>query len=128
MRPLIYICSPLSDMPIEYLNWVGKMNDTALELTKQGWAPYVPGNDLLFLLRAREIVTKEMLLEIDVEFIRAAAAIYVIAKKHHSGVASEGVAFEIQTAGQFGKPVLYTLHDAEAELKGWKALHEPKKR
>jgi hypothetical protein len=128
MRPLIYICSPLSDMPVEYLRWVAKMNDVALELFKQGWAPIIPGNDLLFVYRSREPIQKPMLLEMDVEYIRAAAAVFVIAKKHHSGVASEGVAFEIHTAGQFGKPVLYTLPDADAELKGWKALHESKKK
>jgi hypothetical protein len=119
-HPLIYVASPLSDMPIAYLEWLGFMNDEALWLFDRGWAPIVPGNDLLFFYRSPRKLTKDDILSIDREYIRASHAIRVIAERHNDGRVSEGVAHEIEFAQSLGKPICRTRKEACTEYERWR--------
>jgi hypothetical protein len=120
-RPLIYVASPLSDMPINYIEWLGIMNNEALLLFDLGWAPIIPGNDFLFFYRSPRKLSMDDILSIDREYIRASWAIRVIAERHHDGRVSAGVAHEIEFAESLSKPICRTggeVYDAYAE---WQA-------
>jgi hypothetical protein len=117
MRPLIYIASPLSEMPLDYLHWLGKMNDKAFELWEQGWAPYIPGNDLLFCYRSPKPFTPDELYEIDASYVAASDAVYIIAMYHNDGRESVGVKMEHDLALQLDIPIVYTMEGAEQLLK-----------
>jgi hypothetical protein len=119
-RPLIYIASPLSDLPISYIAWLGIMNDEGLYLFDQGWAPIIPGNDFLFFYRSPHPLTKDDILSVDREYIRASYAIRVIAERHNDGRVSEGVAHEIEFAQSLGKPICRTREEACTEYERWR--------
>lgn len=111
-KPLIYVASPLSDMPLNYLYWLGAMNTTALKLYDMGWAPLIPGNDLLFCYRAERPIMMEELLDIDMSYIEACSALYVVAYNHFNGKPSEGVTKELAHATACHIPVVSSLKEA----------------
>jgi hypothetical protein len=119
VRPLLYVASPLSDLPINYLEWLGLMNSEAEWAFEQGWAPLIPGNDLLFCYRSARKFTIEDLLEIDREYIRASWAIRVISEKHRDGRTSYGVGREIAMAGNFGVDICRTREETVLSYERW---------
>ena len=118
-RPLLYVASPLSDTPQHYLEWVGRMNDEAEYAFEQGWAPMVPGNDLLFCYRSKRKFEVDDLLEIDREMIRASWAIRVIDTHHVDGRESYGVKFELRKSKEFGVDICMNREDLAASYERW---------
>ena len=116
MRPLIYVAGPLSELPISYLGWLAKMNDEALWLFQGGWAPVIPGNDLLFCYRSPILLSKNDLLEIDHSLIVACYAMRVLSKEHDNGKPSEGVLYEIEVAKDSGVKVCYTREEVNRAM------------
>ena len=119
MRPLLYVASPLSDLPINYLEWLGLMNSEAEWAFEQGWAPIIPGNDLLFCYRSARKFTIDDLLEIDREYIRASWAIRPIAELHRDGRESYGVAHELTMAKEFGVDICRTRAETVLSYERW---------
>ena len=120
MRPLIYVASPLSDLPFNYIEWLGIMNDEGLHLFDCGWAPIVPGNDFLFCYRSPRKLSMAEMLSIDHEYIRASVAVRVIAETHRDGRPSAGVHDEIAFAESIGKPICRTREEAVVQYRKWK--------
>ena len=118
-RPLLYIACPLSDMPINYLDWLARMNDEAEWAFDRGWAPLIPGNDLLFCYRSKRKLTIDDLLEIDREYIHASYAIRIIDTVHLDGRPSYGVSNEIEMAKDFGRRLCYTRPEVDAAYAAW---------
>ena len=123
-RPLIYVASPLSDLPFNYIEWLGLMNDEAFWLFEQGWAPIVPGNDFLFCYRSPRKLGIDEMLSIDREYVRASWAIRPIAEHHLDGHESYGVAHEIAMAAEFGVDICRTREDTVISYGRWVKTRE----
>jgi len=106
-------------LPFQYIEWLGRMNDEAAHLFRQGWAPIIPGNDFLFCYRSPDQLAIDDLLEIDREYIRASYAIRIIDTVHLDGRPSYGVSHEIEMAKDFGTRLCYTRAEADAAYAEW---------
>jgi len=95
-------------MPLNYLEWLGIMNDEALWALDNGWAPIVPGNDLLMCYRSPRKLTMDEILSMDHALISVSTALRVIDTRHRDGSQSIGVVSEIAFAKSIGVPVCYT--------------------
>lgn len=123
-RPLIYVCGPLSEpSPLEYIDNLTKMNDEAEYLYEQGWAPIVPGNDLLLFYRTKRKWKEGEILEVDAAIIRACYAMRVRDEFNKQGNRSVGVAFEIDVAIESGVWICRTRREAKKAYNAWRLLH-----
>jgi len=119
-RPLIYVAGPLSeDFPGDYIDHIAEMNNEALFLFEQGWAPIIPGNDFLLFYRSPYKFTHSEILEIDAAYIRACWAIRILGEYNTQGRFSGGVAYEISVAEENDILVCRTRKEVQRAYNAW---------
>ena len=107
----VYLASPLTDLPAQYLANVATMSRLSRELMLDGYVPINPSCDLLEGLMGVEALDLELYHSRSMALLellkgRRRAAVYVIQVLHADGRRSSGVLDEMANADTWGIPVV----------------------
>lgn len=109
----VYIASPMSGYPSEYLANCARMSAVSRQFVDIGMCPINAAGDMLEGLASPTPLTDEAFKRRSMDLLRLLAgkpaAVFVVATLHRNGSVSAGVQAEIVEADKLGVPVVHSL-------------------